>query len=566
MHLYLPKCICHLPKSAYRNTPQHIEYHRPLRLYQLFNAEQCQLRLCNRDSELCFENTGFTKLEFPISVTKIGDHAFARCQSLTNIELPANLKEIGSSAFSNCNGLTDITIPDRVTVIGADAFSACNGLKRVKVGNSVQIIGSNAFAQCWALESAQLPDSLVTLHGSAFEDCRELREVYLGASLREIYCTTFQGCEKLTKFALSKDNPALLVDQGVLYHAAPLTLLKMPEGFSGSYTVLPGTTGIETKAFYHTGVTEVDIPSTVTHIDSSAFSGARSLKRVDLSDGLVQIGDSAFSKTDITSLRIPSSVIKIGTYAFSECDALKTVIFAGSPPEIGYNAFSQISPTVTFPGRIAAWEGVRDEYGGDPQWVPDCTAGHSPKELPGADPDCTNTGLTAGSQCIFCRITLSAQKKIPALGHDFTDWVTIYEPSANQEGLAKRRCNTCGEIEEKKFTQQPPANDPPVTEPPVTEPPLTEPPITEPPITEPTVTTPTVTEPSITEPTVTEPTVMEPTVTDPSATEPESIPAAATPQTPQKPTKPWLGIGIIATIVLAGGGISFLLLKKKFRL
>ena len=512
--------------------------------------------------------SGLTKVTIPAGVTKVSSHMFSHCKNLKEVILHDKVTLIGSYAFYS-SGLTSITIPDSVAEIEGSAFFSCYHLKNVEFGNNLQEMGGNVFSSCPNLETIRLPDSLTILPHSTFNGCTALREVYLGASLRDVSSNAFFKCTNLSGFTLSKDNTAFYVDRGILYDAASKTLLLAPPGFSGAYTVPNGTTKIGGWAFYESGLTEITIPATVTEIGDSAFAHCNQLKTVTLSEGLQEIGEEAFFISGITSIRIPASVTKVGGFAFSGCTKLTKVVFTSNPPEFGTHVFSQISPTIVFPGHIAAWDEITGLHGGTPHWVPDCSAGHTPIDVPGAAADCTNDGLTDGTICLFCRNAVNAQKKIPALGHDFTDWVTIHEPSANQEGLAKRRCNTCGEIEEKKFTQQPPANDPPVTKPPVTEPPVTEPPVTEPPITEPTVTTPTVTEPSITEPTVTDPTVTEPTVTDPSATESESIPATATPQTPQtpqKPTKPWLGIGIIATIVLAGGGISFLLLKKKFRL
>ncbi len=57
-------------------------------------------------------------------VTRIGDYAFAGCQTLHKISFPETLTSIGSYAFRDCNGLhhSSITIPQNVTYLGTQAF------------------------------------------------------------------------------------------------------------------------------------------------------------------------------------------------------------------------------------------------------------------------------------------------------------------------------------------------------------------------------------------------------------------------------------------------------------
>ena len=81
------------------------------------------------------------------------------------------------------------------------------------------------------------------------------------------------------------------------------------------------------------GVTSLDVPSYVTSIGSSAFSGCSSLTSVVIPDSVTSIGDSAFSDcSGLTSVIIPGSVTSIGRGAFGGCSSLEsiTIPFVGA--------------------------------------------------------------------------------------------------------------------------------------------------------------------------------------------------------------------------------------------
>ena len=87
------------------------------------------------------------------SVTSIGKHAFAECNSLTSITIPGSVTSIGENAFSACSNLMSITISDGVTSIGESAFDYCRSLTNITIPNSVTSFGQYAFYYCPNLTS-----------------------------------------------------------------------------------------------------------------------------------------------------------------------------------------------------------------------------------------------------------------------------------------------------------------------------------------------------------------------------------------------------------------------------
>ena len=96
-----------------------------------------------------------------------------------------------------------------------------------------------------------------------------------------------------------------------------------------SVTVIDSWTFIEC-----TDLTSVDIPDSVTSIANGAFSECRSLTSVTIPDGVTSIGNNAFYRCSrLTSVTIPGSVTSIGERAFEDCDSLKIITFEGTVPE-----------------------------------------------------------------------------------------------------------------------------------------------------------------------------------------------------------------------------------------
>ena len=72
--------------------------------------------------------------------------------------------------------------------------------------------------------------------------------------------------------------------------------------------------------------------------------------------------------------------------------------------------------------------------------------GHTPVTDAAVEPDCENTGLTEGSHCDVCGTTLVAQEVVPANGHNVVIDVAV-APTCTETGLTEgKHCITCSEV------------------------------------------------------------------------------------------------------------------------
>ena len=122
----------------------------------------------------------------------------------------------------------------------------------------------------------------------------------------------------------------------------------------GVYNNLPVKT-IQNGAFAHCGLSDVEIPDSVTTIGDSAFYHCDSLTSVVIGDSVTTIGNSAFSGcSSLTSVVIPDSVTTIGDYAFYDCDSLTSITIPDSVTSIGDGAFSGCTSltSITIPDSV----------------------------------------------------------------------------------------------------------------------------------------------------------------------------------------------------------------------
>lgn len=194
-------------------------------------------------------------------------------------------------------------------------------------GYPVNAIGEAAFYFCSSITEVTIPDSVTTVGDNAFG-----------------------FCQNLEKINVSKNNPTLCSDGGILFSKDKSVLIAYPCGKSDTSYEIPGTvtaigsafdgcssleeitipssvTAIGDRAFYYCdNLSEIRIPGSVTTIGENAFGYCESLERIVISDSVTSIGENAFYNCiNLTEIDIPNSVDSIGNHAFADCFKLSAI-------------------------------------------------------------------------------------------------------------------------------------------------------------------------------------------------------------------------------------------------
>lgn len=220
-----------------------------------------------------YHNQNLVSIEIPVTVKKVGAHAFESCANLQKVDL-SNAETLGERVFESCGKLTKVTLSPDLQVIPDYAFQYCGSLADVPLPSSLVSIGVSAFRECDGLSAVVMPNTVTTLNKNAYQNCTNLKDVKLSDNLKRIGTendhysgNSFEGCQNLAS---------------------------------------------------------IDIPASVSWINSFSFKNCANLKTVTFHEGLQVIGGKSFQGcSSLVSVSIPKSVTSIGDESFRNCSNIE---------------------------------------------------------------------------------------------------------------------------------------------------------------------------------------------------------------------------------------------------
>ncbi len=287
-------------------------------------------------------------------VTAIDMYGFYGLRDITRIKLPDSINQIGSQAFAGDLALTAIDVLGQGT-----SFTSVNG---ILYNATMTDLVSYPIGK--ADTSLTIPEGVLTIRSNSFNSALNLTSITFPTTLRYIEAEAFMFCQHLTTVTMNEGLES--ISNNAFYWNAlvevnlPSTLITLASSaFDSTYTitsftVAPGNTHFSSYEGhlynqdrsvllrYAVGKTDTTftVPSGVTEIGQGAFRDAHNLETITLPEGLITIQQSAFrSCYALTQINLPTTLYRIGSYAFQYCNTLPGIYIPENVAIMGHWVF-----------------------------------------------------------------------------------------------------------------------------------------------------------------------------------------------------------------------------------
>lgn len=291
-------------------------------------------------------------LVLPKDITEIEDYGIYGNKNLVSIEIPVTVKKVGAHVFKSCSSLQKVDLPN-VETLGERVFESCGKLTKVTLSPDLQVIPDYAFQYCGSLADVPLPSSLVSIGVSAFRDCGSLVDIPLPPSLVSIGTGAFANCKSLT--SVDMPNTVTTLENGTYQNCTNLKDVKLSDNLKRIGTENDHYSGNSFEGCQN--LASIDIPASVSWINSFSFKNCANLKTVTFHEGLQVIGGKSFQGcSSLVSVSIPKSVTSIGDESFEYCSSLNEMnLSQEGTPEINSSAFAYSGlRSITIPETVTA--------------------------------------------------------------------------------------------------------------------------------------------------------------------------------------------------------------------
>ena len=268
---------------------------------------------------------------------------------MENVTLGNGVRIIDSSPFAYCDKIVyneyenGLYLGNEENPYLALVTTASEHIDRITIHPDTVVICGSAMRSCYLLRELVIPEGVVSLGSFAFEYASGLEKIYIPKSVEYIGLMAFSSCDSIKEITVADENPNFKSVDGSLFSRDGSTLIKYAVGNDNAvYSVPDGTVVIEDNAFENAKyLTEVALPDSVETLCHSAFLRCENLKKVDLGNGLKEIGGCAFgSCTSLTEIIIPDSVKTVAYHAFSYCNKLERAVIGSGTGNVEFGAFS----------------------------------------------------------------------------------------------------------------------------------------------------------------------------------------------------------------------------------
>ncbi|MBQ7712697.1 MAG: leucine-rich repeat domain-containing protein [Clostridia bacterium] len=319
------------------------------------------------------------EITLPSGVEEVDDQAFYGCSALSSVTTEATLRRLGAIAFGKCGKLRLIRCPEPQSIAeGKSPFYACPRapswyfkhtsdfdlraaallhwfenesdnldpapLRHLRENKRALLLYFTRRGDVEAIDRLGAASGVLFTIDELDEAIDTSEDPATTATLLD-YKNKHYSQEEVERFASDKVDVALGIKEPSDEEIAKLLSLKsVSDGYvigryRGIYRDLRvpshanGTPliAIGQKAFYHSEITSIRLPSTVTAIYAAAFAHCPNLTEIDFPEGLRHIGYRAFyGCLNLKTITLPATLEHIEEQALRHCSSLENIRYRGT--------------------------------------------------------------------------------------------------------------------------------------------------------------------------------------------------------------------------------------------
>lgn len=314
----LPASLEYVGKYAFSCTITEDVDGYPPQVFLTKRYKKLSINCDNIDMYSTFRNLDFDEIVFGENVTTVSGFEYSH---ITTISFPETITRIADGAFQYAEKLTEITIPSSVREIGDEAFYSCDSLKNVIISEGVEKIGEKAFFNT-KISELMLPSTITSLGA-----------IIAGGENSCLTTVTLNNIAGPVETGETRINYEIF---GSIIDSPLLTDVYINGNFPewkprySNFHGYPPFRGTEWTAHVGTGIVKIPDGAFYMVDDYDAyydryFRDSNGLARIDMSEGVEEIGERAFFASDLTEVVLPQTVRTLGKGAFGRCSRLASV-------------------------------------------------------------------------------------------------------------------------------------------------------------------------------------------------------------------------------------------------
>ena len=284
--------------------------------------------------------------------------AYYICKNQTSLSVDLSALNSATGKSYNKTSVVRLEVPKGTTsspmsALKADSDTGFTALVTASFPEGFTTMGGYTFKSTTTIESSlvyvSLPSTLTTFGTNEFIYCDKLEELIIPEGTTTIPTSFAYGTTSLKKLVLPSTIEKIA--ESAFRSAGNIENVIIPEG----------CVTIESYAFKESGVINVVVPSTVTSIGTTVFTGCPNMKTLHckvskipastfsecyaletvILENTVEIGEKAFRYAGIKdTIDIPEGCTTIGQYAFNG-SSVKKVILPSTLKSLGVCVFSE---------------------------------------------------------------------------------------------------------------------------------------------------------------------------------------------------------------------------------